>query len=609
MLTRNRQRNLVAGATLLIASVTVGLAQSPNPFGRPSADKPQPGAGITAAPGSRAQGWLTQGRSEVLARHGIVATSDPLASQAGLEILKNGGNAIDAAVAAAAVLDVTSQNDTGIGGDLFAIIWSAKDKKLYALNSGGWAPAGWTPDFFTNRLKATRVPGNGVNAATVPGAIAGYDAMLKRFGSVTFKEAFERAARIAEEGWGLAERRHADLRNSVKGLQADADSAQTFLENGQAPDLYSIIRNPGLAKALRLIQAQGRDAFYKGDIAKAIVAKVQAGGGVMELSDLAEFESEWVEPITTNYHGYDVFQLPPPGQGFATLEMLNIAEVCAPKLGLSLTALGPSDPTYWHMMVEAKKLAYSDLLAKNADPKFANVPVAQLISKAHAATLCSKINLNAASKPGIAGGTEGGTIYMAAADRWGNMVSLVHSVFGVYGSRAVVPPYGFVLHNRGSAFSLDPKSPNIVAPHKRPFHTIIAGFVMKDGAPLMAFGNMGGSVQPETHAQHIVNMVDHGMNVQMTTDAARFTHNQNSNVLSLETALFNLVGAALKAKGHEVRSVTGGSVGGYQGILFTRDPRLPEPVFDARALRDDLPVNGVYRAGSDHRKDGQAVGW
>ena len=611
MITRNRYRvrTAVAGVALLVASVAVGVAQSPNPFGLPSADKPQPGAGIAAAPGSRAQGWLTQGRSEVLARHGMVATSDPLASQAGLEILRNGGNAIDAAVAAAAVLDVTSQNDTGIGGDLFAIIWSAKDKKLYALNSAGWAPAGWTPDFFTNRLKATRVPGNGVNAATVPGAIAGYDAMLKRFGSVTFKEAFERAARIADEGWGLAERRHADLRNSVKGLQADADSAQTFLEGGEAPALYSIIRNPGLAKALRLIQTQGRDAFYKGDIARAIVDKVKGGGGVMELNDLAEFEAEWVEPISTNYHGYDVFQLPPPGQGFATLEMLNIAEVCAPKLGISLTALGPSDPTYWHLMVEAKKLAYSDLLAKNADPKFANVPVPQLISKTHAASLCGRINLNTASKPGIAGGTEGGTIYMAAADRWGNMVSLVHSVFGVYGSRATVAPYGFVLHNRGSAFSLDAKSPNIVAPRKRPFHTIIAGFVMKDGAPLMAFGNMGGSVQPETHAQHIVNMVDHGMNVQMTTDAARFTHNQNSNVLSLETALFNLVGAALKAKGHEVRSVSGGSVGGYQGILFTRDPRLPVPVFDARAVRDDLPVNGIYRAGSDHRKDGQAVGW
>ena len=606
---RRHVRTVVVGFALLAASVAVGIAQSPNPFGRPSADKPQPGAGIAAAPGSRAQGWLTQGRSEVLARHGIVATSDPLASQAGLEILRNGGNAIDAAVAAAAVLDVTSQNDTGIGGDLFAIIWSAKDKKLYALNSGGWAPAGWTPDFFANQLKATRVPNNGVNSATVPGAIAGYDAMLKRFGSVTFKEAFERAARIAEEGWGLAERRHADLRGAANGLKADADSVQTFLEDGQAPPLYSVIRNPGLAKALRLIQAQGRDAFYKGDIAKAIVAKVQAGGGVMAPNDLAEFQSEWVEPITTSYHGYDVFQLPPPGQGFATLEMLNIIEVCAPKLGISLTSLGPSDSMNWHLLVEAKKLAYSDLLAKNADPKFANVPVAQLISKAHAATLCDKINPNAAAKPGLGGGTEGGTIYMAAADRWGNMVSLVHSVFGVYGSRATVSPYGFVLHNRGSAFSLDAKSPNVVAPRKRPFHTIIAGFVMKDGQPLMAFGNMGGSVQPETHAQHIVNLVDHGMNVQMTTDAARFTHNQNSNVLSLETALFNLVGAALKGKGHEVRAVTGGSVGGYQGILFTRDPRLPEPVFDARAAREDLPVNGVYRAGSDHRKDGQAAGW
>ena len=611
MSTRNRHhaRTVVAGAALLVAWVAAGIAQSPNPFGRPSADKPQPAAGINAAPGSRAQGWLDQGRSEVLARHGIVATSDPLASQAGLEILRNGGNAIDAAVAAAAVLDVTSQNDTGIGGDLFAIIWSAKDKKLYALNSGGWAPTGWTPDFFTNTLKATRVPNSGVNAATVPGAIAGYDAMLKRFGSVTFKEAFERAARIADEGWGLAERRHADLRGATKGLAADPDSAQTFLDNGQAPALYSIIRNPGLAKALRLIQAQGRDAFYKGDIAKAIVAKVQAGGGVMTMNDLAEFQAEWVEPITTNYHGYDVYQLPPPGQGLATLEMLNIAEVCAPKLGISLTELGPSDPMNWHLLVEAKKLAYSDLLAKNGDPKFSNVPVAQLISKEHAASLCSKINPNVASKPGVAGGTEGGTIYMAAADRWGNMVSLVHSVFSVYGSRATVAPYGFVLHNRGSAFSLDPRHPNVVAPRKRPFHSIIAGFVMKDGEPLMAFGNMGGSVQPETHAQHIVNMVDHGMNVQMTTDAARFTHNQNSNTLSLEAALFNLVGAALKAKGHEVRSVNGGAVGGYQGILFTRDPRMPLPVFDARAAREDLPVNGVYRAGSDHRKDGQAVGW
>ena len=598
-------------AVVLVAVTTLApsAAQSPNAFGVPSTEQPQPGAAIKAVPGSRAQGWLAQGRSEVLARHGIVATSDPLAAEAGLEILRRGGNAIDAAVATGAVLDVTSQNDTGIGGDLFALVYIAKDKKLYALNSGGWAPAAWTPDFFKTRLGLKTVPNNGVNSATVPGAISGYDALLKRFGTLGFKETFERAARLADEGWGLAERRHSDLKNATNGLRNDADSKETFLVNGETPALYSIIRNPGLSRALQLIQTQGRDAFYRGEIADAIVAKVTANAGVMTKADLAEFQSEWTDPITTNYHGYDVFELPPPGQGFAALEMLNILEVCVPKFGTSLAALGPTDPQYWHYMVEAKKLAYSDLQAKNADPKFAEVPVKDLLSKEHAGSLCGRIDPNVASKPAVKGGTDGGTIYLTTADRWGNMVSLIHSVFGVYGSRATVAPYGFVLHNRGGGFSLDPASPNIVAPHKRPFHTIIAGFVMTNGTPLMTFGNMGGSVQPETHAQHMVNLIDLGMNVQMTTDAARYTHNQNSNVLSLEANLFNLVGAALKTKGHEVRSVAGGSVGGYQGILFTRDPRMPQSVFEQRAAIEDLPVNGVYRAGSDHRKDGQAVGW
>ena len=582
------------------------VAQSPNPFGIPSADQPTPSATIDAIAGSRAQGWPAQGRSEVIARHGMVATSDPLAAQAGLEMLRQGGNAIDAAVAAGAVLDVTSQNDTGIGGDLFALVWSARDKKLYALNSGGWAPAGWTPQFFTARLGVKSVPGSGVNAATVPGAVSGYDALLKRFGTMTFRQTLERAARIADEGWGLAERRHADLRGAVNALRADADSRRTFLAGDRAPDLYNIIRNPALAKALRLLQKHGRDAFYRGEIADAIVAKVQAGGGVMSRSDLAEFRSEWVDPISTNYHGYDVFELPPPGQGFAALHMLNILEVCVPKLGMNLATLGPSDPMYWHLLVEAKKLAYSDLYAYNADPKLAAVPVERLLSKSYASTLCTSIDVNAASKPRVGGGLDGGTIYLTTADRWGNMVSLIHSVFSVYGSRATVGPFGFVLHNRGSAFSLDPRSPNVVAPHKRPFHTIIAGFVMKDGRPLMTFGNMGGSVQPETHAQHIVNLIDVGMNVQMTTDAARFTHNQTSNVLSLEANLFNRVGDALRAKGHNVRSVSGSAVGGYQGILFTRDPNLPEPRIGGPS---DAPVNGIYRAGSDHRKDGQAVGW
>jgi gamma-glutamyltranspeptidase/glutathione hydrolase len=585
--------------------VTAGRAQSPNPFGTPSADQPTPTAAIEAVPGSRAQGWLFQGRSEVVARHGIVATSDPLAAQAGLEILRQGGNAIDAAVATGAVLDVTSQNDTGIGGDLFAIVWSARDKKLYALNSAGWAPSGWTPQFFSDKLGVKSVPGSGVNSATVPGAISGYAALLERFGTMTFKETFERAARIAEEGWGQAERRHADLRNAVNGLRSDADSRQIFLEGDRAPDLYGIIRNPALAKALRLLQKEGRDAFYRGEIAAAIVRKIQDNGGVMTRDDLADFQSEWVEPISTRYHGYDVFELPPPGQGFAALQMLNILEACVPKLGFNLTKLGPANPMYWHLMVEAKKLAYSDLYAYNADPKFAAVPLNRLLSKEYAATLCDKIDPAAASKPRVGGGVDGGTIYLTTADRWGNMVSLIHSVFSVYGSRASVGPFGFVLQNRGSGFSLDPKSPNLVAPRKRPFHTIIAGFVMKDARPLMTFGNMGGSVQPETHAQHIVNLIDLGMNVQMTTDAARFTHSQTSNTLSLEANLFAQVGAALRGKGHNARAVSGGSVGGYQGILFTRDPRLPEPTPGS----GEAPVNGVYRAGSDHRKDGQAVGW
>ena len=589
--------------------VAVDAAQSPNAFGTPTPDNPQPGARISAVGGSRAQGWKEQGRSEVLARHGIVATSDPLAVQAGLEILRQGGNAVDAAVAAGAVLDVTSQNDTGIGGDLFALVYSARDKKLYGLSAAGWAPGGWTPEFFTRTLGLTGVPAEGVNAATVPGAVAGYDAMLMRFGTLTFAEAFERAARIAEEGWGQAERRHDDLRGVVRALIRDPDSRATFLVGDQAPPLYSIIRNPGLARALRLIQKQGRDAFYKGEIASAIIGKVRANGGVMSATDLAEFQPEWVEPISTNYHGYDIYELPPPGQGFAALEMLNILEVCTPRLGVTLAGLGPTNAMYWHLLVEAKKLAYADLLAMNADPKFADVPVAKLISKEYARTLCVRLDRNASSSASAERRPQGGTIYLTTADRWGNMVSLIHSVYSEYGSRATVAPFGFVLHNRGAWFSVDPRSPNVVAPHKRPFHTIIAGFVMKDGQPLMTFGNMGGTVQPETHAQHMVNLIDLGMNVQMTTDVARFTHNQTTNVLSLEQHLFDKVGAALTAKGHRARPVDGGSVGGYQGILFTRDPAMTDPIFDRRAVTEDHPVNGVYRAGSDHRKDGQAAGW
>ena len=598
----------IVSTTIFFASNFVA-AQSANPFGIPSEESPTPAANVVAAAGSRAQGWLGQGRSEVIARHGIVATSDTLAAQAGLEILQAGGNAVDAAVAAGAVLDVTSQNDTGIAGDLFALVYVAQENKLYALNSAGWAPAGWTPEFFKNDLGLDSVPGSGVNAATVPGAISGYDALLSRFGTLGFQETFERAARIAEEGWGQGERRHRDLVSSEQRLQNDDYSSEVFLENGKAPDLYKILRNPDLARALRLIQKDGRDAFYKGPIGDALIARVQKGGGVMTHADLAEFESEWVEPISTNYHGFDVFQLPPPGQGWAGLEMLNILEVCAPYHGLNLTTLGPSNPDYWHLMVEAKKLAYSDLQAYNGDPLFVDVPLEKLLDKSYAENLCSRIDMDRASEPSVKGGLDGGTIYLTTADRWGNMVSFIHSIFSVYGSGVTIPPYGMVLHNRGVAFSLDADSPNVVEPRKRPFHSIIAGFVMRNGEPLMTFGNMGGAVQPETHAQHMVNVIDHGMNLQMTTDAARFTHSQNSNRLSLEHNLYSLVGRSLEAKGHQVRSVNGGAVGGYQGILFTRDPNLPVPTYTSESIEEDHPVNGIYRGGSDHRKDGGAVGW
>ncbi|MBU2097489.1 MAG: gamma-glutamyltransferase, partial [Gammaproteobacteria bacterium] len=306
----------LSAASLLWLTCADAYGQSPNAFGAPTSDVPAPSALIVAAPGSRAQGWQAQGRSEVLARNGVVATSDQLASQAGLDILKRGGNAIDAAVAASAVLDVTSPNDTSLAGDLFALIWVASEQKLYAISAAGWAPQGWTPGYFRDTLGVDRIPA-GVNSTTVPGAVAGYEAMLERFGSLGFQETLEPAVQIAEQGWALGERRHDDLVSSLERIRSDQDSIDTFLVNNEPPALYSVIRNPGLASALRLIQQGGADAFYRGPIAEAIVAKIQASGGVMTLDDLAEYEPQWVEPISTNYHGYDVHQLPPPGQGFA----------------------------------------------------------------------------------------------------------------------------------------------------------------------------------------------------------------------------------------------------------------------------------------------------
>lgn len=616
MAPKARFATLTAVGVLALGGGAVGVAQisdgpSATPFGQPTPQNPDPSAGITAVAGDRASNWGAQKRSEVLARNGIVATSQPLAAQAGLRVLQQGGNAADAAVAAAAAAAVVEPLSTNLGADMFALYWSAKDKKLYGLNASGWAPKAWTPEYFRSKGHdaKTGVPIRGVDAITVPGAIDGWDRLLNRFGTMSFRQVLQPAEELAQDGFGLTEREHSDWLPWVQDLKADPDTAKTWLVNGQAPPLYGVLRNPDLARAFRVLERKGRDAFYEGEIADAIVSKIRAGGGVMTKSDLADYHSEWVAPIGTNYHGYDVYETPPNSQGFAVLEMLNILDTCVSRLGFDLEQLGPRSPEYWHLLVEAKKLAYADLLAYNADPRFSRVPVDRLTSKAYAATLCDRIDPNRASSlPGPpAADQRGGTVYLTAADRWGNMVSFIYSIYYPFGSAVTVPGYGFLLHNRGNGFSLDAKSPNVVAPRKRPFNTIIPAFVTKDGLPLLSFGNMGGPVQAQAQAQELVSMIDLGMNVQAAGDAARFSHDQPTNVLQLEPALYELVGSQLAAMGHTVKSGRGDDLGagGYQAIYFDHDPSAAAPgPHDHRT-----PVNGVYRAGSDHRKDGEAAGW
>jgi len=569
-----------------------------------AADPPQSAApqGFNAVRGDRASGFLAQTRSEVVARNGVVATSQPLAAQAGLQILKSGGNAFDAAVATAAVLNLVEPESTGIGGDVFVLAWVAKEKKLIALNGSGRAPSGATPAHMAERGFTKEMPAHGIDSATVPGAVDGWDALLKRAGTMTFKQVLEPAAILAEQGFGVTERIRHDWVGGVDVLKQDPESSKTWLVNGKAPDNYSIFRNPDLARTFRVLEAQGRDAFYKGEIAQAIVARSKALGGSFTLEDLESTHATWETPVTTNYHGYDIYEMPPNTQGFAVLEMMNILDVCAPRLGVNLAALGPRSPKYWHFVVEAKKLAYTDLYAYNGDPGFTQVPVDKLISKAHAADLCARIDLKKAHTPKPVGDPVGGTVYVAVADRWGNMVSFIYSIYDTFGSGITIPGYGFLLNDRANLFSLDPKSPNIVAPHKRPFHTIIPGFLMKDGKPVMAFGLMGGAMQAQGHAQVLMDMIDLGANPQAATDAARFLHAQATNTLYMESNLYDLVGAQLRALGHKVESVHGEDMGGYQAIWYQGPPV-------AGAGAADQPVPGVYRAASDHRKDGEAVGW
>ena len=576
-LVRLRRTMLCAGIALL-ATFGAGAASGDGP------------AGVNAVRGDRTSGWLSQTRSEVLARNGLVATSQPLAAQAGLQILRDGGNAFDAAVATAAVLNVVEPESAGVGGDVFVLAWVAKDQKLIALNASGRAASGATPEHLAERGARGKMPVYGIDAATVPGAVDGWDALLKRAGTMTFKQTLEPAATLAEQGFGVTERIHNDWVDAAEVLTSDPDSAKTYLVNGKPPEIYGLFRNPDLGHTFRLLQAQGRDVFYKGEIARAIVAKSHALGGTMTLQDLADTRATWETPITTRYHGYDIYEMPPNTQGFAVLEMMNILEVCAPKLGVNLAALGPRSPDYWHFLVEAKKLAYADLYAFNADPGFVKVPVERLISKSYAGGLCGHIDLKKASTPEPKGDPVGGTVYLTVADRWGNMVSFIYSVYESFGSGVTVPGYGFLLGDRGALFSLDLKSPNVIAPHKRPFHTLVPGFLMKDGQPVMSFGLMGGAQQAQGHAQVLVDMIDLGANPQAASDAARFAHQQSSNTLNLESNLYELVGTQLQAMGHKVRSANGEHMGGFQGIWLQ-------------------PAGGVYRGASDHRKDGEAVGW
>ena len=628
-------------AAAVSALVAAGILTQPALAQIKSCDTTPKPSFCSAPPGDRAQGYLRQSRSEVVARNGMVATSQALAAQAGLQLLQQGGNAIDAAVAAAAVLTLVEPTSTSVGSDVFAVIYIASENKLHFLNASGTAPTGatlahynslgyfWNPNNFAF---GSGMPG-GILSVTVPGAAWGWDEMELKYGKLGLKQSLQPAIDYAETGVPIQERvANFRMPNALGPIpsspahcctQPDPDSIAVWQPfNGKGPALGQAFTNPDLAKTFRLLQQYGRDVFYKGEIANAIVAKSTALGGTMTLEDLANYKGEWVQGATTNYHGYDVWELPPPSQAWNALEILNILEVCMPQWapGQTLASLGPTSPLYWHLMIEAKKLGYADLTFYNADPDFEAIPLDKLLSKSYAASLCDRVDPAHASatQPGPA--DVGGTIVMSTADRWGNMVAFVNSNWTGFGSGITVPGYGFLLHSRARQFTLDPNSPNLIAPHKRPYNTLASGFVMKDGKPLMTIGLMGGDMQAQGHAQTLVNIIDLGANLQAATDMARFHHDQVANQVDLESQLFNIIGGPLKAMGHNAVTSNGGSVGGFQAIMFTADPNAaqatggPGNACNGPAASNNpkcplQPIQGFYRAGSDHRKDGAAVGY
>ncbi len=611
MLTRRLLLAMGPAVGMLCALTIAGAQDSDTPADPWCRSKPE-AAFCHAVRGVRASGWPAQTRSEVMARNGMVVTSQPLAAQAGLQVLMRGGNAVDAAVATAAALSITEPMMVGIASDVFAIIYIAKDHKAYVLNASGTAPSGSTLEHLNqlgyhwdpkNWGPSSGMPEGGILAVTVPGAVWGWQEALRRFGTLSFREVLEPAARYAQDGFPISERIASDwiLPNALPlracCTELDPDSVKVWYIDGHPPAPGRMFRNPDLARTFRLLEERGADAFYKGEIARAIVAKSKKLGGSMTLEDLASFHGEWVEPARTQYRGYEVLELPPPSQAWAADELLNILQQCLPQWapGRTLASLGPTSPQYWHILVEAKKRAYADLFRYNADPDFVAVPLGKLLSKAHAASLCAGFDPHHASATGVPGDADlkGGTIVLSTADRAGNMVSWVNSNYDEFGSGITVPGYGFLLHNRGTLFTLDPKSPNVIAPHKRPFNTLSAGLLMRMAQPVMTVTLMGGDMQAQGHAQLLVNVIELGANVQAAADMARFRHSQIPNVLSLESPLYELVGPSLAAMGHTVRPVSGADLGGVQVI---------------RVVTNDASLR-YYRSGSDFRKDGDAAGW
>ncbi len=543
-------------------------------------------------------------RSEVLARHGMVCTSVPAATQVGLDVLKRGGNAIDAAIAANATLGLMEPVSNGIGGDLFAIVYSAKDHKLYGLNASGRSPLGLSFDGMKAelaKLNRETIPPRGMLPISVPGTVDGWAELQKKFGKLSLGDDLSGAIRYAEEGfpvtdliafyWHFGPELYQDLPGGF--LQT-----YTLDGKGRTPAKGDIFKNPDLAKSLRLIGEKGRDAYYKGEIADKIDAFMQANGGFLRKADFEKHTSTWVDPVSVNYRGFDVFELPPNGQGIATLQMLNILEA------FDLHAMGRNSAATLHTMIEAKKIVWADRAKFYADPAFAKIPLQSLLSKEYAAERRKLIDPMRAAKtvtPGNPALGQGDTIYLCTADDEGNMVSLIQSNYRGMGSGIVVPGLGFMFQDRGELFSMEPGHANVYAPGKRPFHTIIPGFVMKDGKPWEAFGVMGGGMQPQGHVQVLTNQIDFGLNVQEAGDSARWQHEGDNEptgekmtsggYVNLESGIPWDVVRELKRKGHDVRYDLGG-YGGYQAIKVE--------MHDGQR---------VYVGGSEGRKDGQAAGF